>query len=123
MLKDDFFRIVTLDKGSAAINVVLELNPDHNIFKGHFPGTPVVPGVCMMQMVKEMVEMNTGKSMLLSKADSMKFLVVVDPRVNKVVKIDISYKTTDETIDVNASLSAEGTVCFKFKGRFVVRDL
>ncbi len=123
MLKDDFFKIITIDKGSAAINVVLELNPDHKIFKGHFPSTPVVPGVCMMQMVKEMVEISTGKSVLLSKADSMKFLVVVDPRVNKVVKIDISYKESDETIDVNASLSAEGTVCLKFKGRFVVRDL
>lgn len=120
MLKDDFFRVITIDKGSAAINAVLELNPDHIIFKGHFPGTPVVPGVCMMQIVKEMVEMNTGTSMLLSKANSMKFLVVVDPRVNKIVKINISYKATDETIDVTASLSSGGTVCFKFKGRFVI---
>lgn len=122
MLKDDFFRVITMDKGSTAINVVLELNHDHNIFKGHFPGTPVVPGVCMMQMVKEIMEINTGKPLLLSNADSMKFLVVVDPLVNKVVKIDISYKTTDETIDVTASLSAEDTVCFKFKGKFSVRN-
>jgi 3-hydroxyacyl-[acyl-carrier-protein] dehydratase len=120
MLKDIFFRIITIDKQSAAINAVLELNPDHKIFKGHFPGTPVVPGVCMMQIVKEMIEMSTGTSMLLSKADSMKFLMVVDPRVNKVVKIDILYKTIDKIIDVTASLSAENTVCFKFKGRFVI---
>jgi 3-hydroxyacyl-[acyl-carrier-protein] dehydratase len=120
MLNDDFYRIKTFDESLSGIDVVLELNPDHNIFKGHFPGAPVVPGVCMMKMVKEVMEMKTGELMMLSKADSMKFLSVIDPRVNEIVKIDLSYKMKDATFDVIATLSAEESVCFKFKGRFVV---
>ncbi len=121
MLKDDLYKIITFDDNSSVIHVVLELNPDHDIFKGHFPGTPVVPGVCMMQMVKEIVEIKTDRAVLLSRADSMKFLVVVDPLVNKTISIDISYKVTDGSIDVNANLSVGETVCFKFKGSFFNR--
>ena len=122
MLKDDFYKIRQIDTEGDSVKAVLELNAGHHIFKGHFPGTPVVPGVCMMQMVKEMVEMHAGAPVLLSKADSMKFLSVIDPRVNNVVLLVLSLKTTDEAVEVNASLLSGETVCFKFKGRFIVAN-
>lgn len=118
MLKDDFFKVLSMDTEGTSVTAVLELNPDHTIFKGHFPGTPIVPGVCMMQMVKEIVEMIAEKSLVLSKADSMKFLSVIDPGVNKVVRMDLSYKANDVTINVNAILAAEERVCFKFRGTY-----
>ena len=32
--------------------VQVMLNPQHAIYNGHFPQQPVVPGVCMLQMIK-----------------------------------------------------------------------
>jgi 3-hydroxyacyl-[acyl-carrier-protein] dehydratase len=119
MLKDDFYRIVTLDTSNPLVTGLLELNPGHAIFKGHFPGTPVVPGVCMMQIVKEITEIKAGKSLRLSTADLMKFLAVVDPMVNKELTLELSYNHTGDQVHVSASLSAGGKVCFKFKGTFV----
>jgi 3-hydroxyacyl-[acyl-carrier-protein] dehydratase len=119
MLKDDFFKILTLENTDAAMKVVLELNAGHEIFKGHFPGKPVVPGVCMMQMVKELVQLQTIQELRLARADYMKFLVVVDPVIQKVVSMTLVINRMVESIDVLASLSAGETVCFKFKGTFV----
>jgi len=119
MLRDDFFTVLSIDTEGASVKAVLELNPDHAIFKGHFPDMPVVPGVCMMQMVKEIAEISVGETLMLSKADSMKFLSVIDPGVNKVVKIGVSYKAKDAAIDVNASIATEERVCFKFRGIFI----
>ena len=118
MLKDDFFKVLSIDTEGASVKAVLELNPDHAIFKGHFPDMPVVPGVCMMQMVKEIAEISVGEALMLSQADSMKFLSVIDPGVNKVVRVDLSYKANDVTINVNAILAAEERVCFKFRGTY-----
>jgi 3-hydroxymyristoyl/3-hydroxydecanoyl-(acyl carrier protein) dehydratase len=33
--------------------VRIKLNPNHEIFSGHFPDNPILPGVCVLQMVKE----------------------------------------------------------------------
>lgn len=36
--------------------VQVMLNPQHAIYSGHFPQQPVVPGVCMLQIIKECIE-------------------------------------------------------------------
>lgn len=120
MLSGDFFIVSKMDAEENSAKLVLELNPDHVIFKGHFPGLPVVPGVCMMQMVHEIVEKISGIPMLLSKAEQMKFLVVVDPRMNKILLVDISYKVMEDgTMNVNANISLDIIACFRFKGMFI----
>ena len=115
MLQNDFFTIVSQVSGEGKLTGVLEFDPGHAIFKGHFPGVPVVPGVCMMQMVKEMLENAIGVETMLRKAMSMKFLTLINPLVNRSVQFEINY--TDE-LQVNASLFNEGVVYFKFKGGF-----
>ncbi len=119
MLQDDFYKVLSMDSVNSPVKLMLALNADHVIFSGHFPGMPVVPGVCMMQMVKEIAEKITGNSLLLSRADLMKFLVVVDPTVSRNLEVDFSYKNAEEgSIDVSANFQTGTTVCFKFKGKF-----
>ncbi len=101
------------------IRATLELNAGHRIFEGHFPGQPVVPGVCMIQMVKELLETATGKRMLLRQADHIKFLSVIDPTQYKPVQAEIRYSDTGNSEwRVAASLHCGETVCFKLKGVF-----
>lgn len=33
----------------------LRLNPEHFIYQAHFPGEPVTPGVCILQIGKELL--------------------------------------------------------------------
>ena len=53
MLKDDFFIFTDLQTEGNIVKTDIELNAAHTIFKGHFPDQPILPGVCMLQMVKE----------------------------------------------------------------------
>jgi len=39
----------------------VKLNRLYQIFDGHFPGHPVLPAVCMLQMVKDVVEAHISK--------------------------------------------------------------
>lgn len=119
MLEGDFFTINSMEAEGSSVKVIIELNAGHDIYNGHFPGMPVVPGVCMMQMVKDIMERITGGPMQLAKADSMKFLVVVDPRDHQFLQMDLTYKTLEgNSVNVNANLSAGVDICFKFKGVF-----
>lgn len=123
MLQGNFYTVVNNNNQAAvdSVSALLELNPEHHIFEGHFPQVPVVPGVCMMQMVKELVEDFVGKKLRLSKAEHLKFLTIINPRQNKLLQADISiHPNTHDGFQVTAAFFHQETVFFKFKGGFVL---
>ena len=51
MLRGILYDIVTVD-GSG---VTLRLLPESPVYKGHFPGYPITPGVCLVEMALEAI--------------------------------------------------------------------
>ncbi|MCG3166933.1 MAG: hypothetical protein POELPBGB_02716 [Bacteroidia bacterium] len=96
----------------------IELNATHDIFKGHFPDNPVVPGVCLMQISKEMLEKSLNVTTHLIQSPQVKFLTVVDPTVDAVLNVALETKEQEGLISANAVISAGEKVFFKFKGIF-----
>lgn len=119
LLLNDFYEI--LDSAPDGAEATLSLRPEHPIFGGHFPGLPVVPGVCMMQITKEMLERQLGRATRLASARNIKFLSVLNPEENKTVRFGLRVLSeTPEQIGVEAQLSsADGSlVFFKIKASF-----
>ncbi|MBT1711119.1 hypothetical protein KK062_22945 [Fulvivirgaceae bacterium PWU5] len=116
MLQHNFYRIVTKDLTPTSARAVITLDASHRIFDGHFPGQPVVPGVCMMQIVREFVEQGVGAPLQITTADNMKFLSILNPTEHGEVVVTVSYTLTDGLYIVDGSLSAGAVIFFKFKG-------
>ncbi|AYL98034.1 3-hydroxyacyl-ACP dehydratase [Mucilaginibacter celer] len=118
MLNSNFFTFAQPVAEAGLLKTTITLNPAHDIFKGHFPGQPVVPGVCMMQMVKEVLENYADKKLRLVKADNVKFLSFIDPAQHMNVGLEIKFSEIDGQIKADAQLVNEGIVFLKFKGIF-----
>jgi len=117
---DALFMISKLEHQDGSITAALDINMDCDIFNGHFPAHPVVPGACMLQIVKDVLERALDTSLRLRKADHLKFMTMIDPGNTQAVDLDLSYKFgEDGCINVVAKLSSGEVVCFKFQGRFV----
>jgi 3-hydroxyacyl-[acyl-carrier-protein] dehydratase len=124
MLLNNFFSINTITSTGTDINASLEINAGHKIFEGHFPGQPVVPGVCMMQMVKEIVEKIIEKKTGLIKAHDIKFMAIIDPSQNNIINATLKYITGENgDLQVAATFFKEELVHFKFKGIFTVEQI
>ncbi len=120
MLLGDFFTINKKTIAGTNVLVEIHINPSHKIFEGHFPGQPVVPGVCMLQMVKEILETIVERKMQLKKADFLKFLSVINPLENPDIAAEFSYDDKDEDgIIVNGRLYKDAVTFLKFKGSFI----
>ena len=51
MLLDHFYTILSSElSDSTTWTIQVELNSEHTVYQGHFPGHPVVPGVCLLQL-------------------------------------------------------------------------
>ena len=119
MLLNDFFHINDLQTEGFDVKATIIINADHKIFEGHFPGHPIVPGVCMMQMLKEIIEQVTQKMTNLIKAHDMKFLALIDPSRNNNIQVSLKYSIeTDGSMILNATLYKDELTHFKFKGQF-----
>jgi len=115
ILLNDFYTIMNRDASDGVVRAKIAINRTHKIFDGHFPGLPIVPGVCMMQIIREIMEVTTEKSLMIVSADNMKFLSVINPDHNQEVDVSITYSEDSGTFTVNASLFAGTVTFFKLK--------
>ena len=113
MLEDDFYTIDTLTKNGERIQASLSLHENHPIFEGHFPRHPVVPGVCMMQIIKELVEKNESRPLRIRRAAQLKFLTMIDPRRHPVIFADILCRESEAHVKISGRLFFEDTVFMK----------
>lgn len=118
MLQNNFFVVNSLHYQNNAIDAVVTIEKEHPVFEGHFPGQPVVPGVCMLQIVKELTEVAQQKKYRVQSAANMKFLTVIDPRVHAVVHAAITVEPDEDGVKINASLFAGEVTFFKLKAAF-----
>jgi len=125
MLKGSFFSIlqITENKGETAsgssdssYRVVISLDPDHPIYQGHFPGNPVVPGVCQLRIITEVISEITGNDVRLLEADNIKFLSMINPAEHPKLTVDCVLKENETgEIKVTALISDDEQVFFKYK--------
>jgi 3-hydroxymyristoyl/3-hydroxydecanoyl-(acyl carrier protein) dehydratases len=119
MLLNDFFKITEIANIAEGFTATVELNPAHSIFNGHFPGNPIVPGVCLVEMVKETLAYNLKRDLALMNSDNIKFLSIVNPLENNILKIDFKTRTLDEGIFQTKVIMYNGEeICLKFDGKF-----
>jgi 3-hydroxyacyl-[acyl-carrier-protein] dehydratase len=116
MLSPNFFKISDLALTPNTLHATLQLNAAHGIFAGHFPDLPVVPGVCLMQMVKETAEQALQQQFVLRRADHLKFLLVVNPHQVPSLQLQLKYALKDDnSVAIDAQLTEAGTAYFKMK--------
>lgn len=118
MLAGNFYTVTSQSREAGQVAVTIELNAAHPIFQGHFPEQPVVPGVCMMQTITEVLESALDKKVKLKKASQMKFLNMIDPTKQPLVDVTLTYKEEDGRWKVNATLKRDDKTFMKFQGIF-----
>lgn len=64
----------------------LNISADHPAFAGHFPGTPIVPGVVLLDAVLHAIVNDTGLNETVWQISSVKFLSPLKPHENVVIE-------------------------------------
>ncbi len=118
-LLDDFYTLNTLTETESGISAEVTLNPKHRIFNGHFPDNPVVPGVCMMQMIKEVLQLSRKRTFILSEGSNVKFVNILNPDENQRVElVHEIVRDNGEEVKLKSTIRNNETVFIKFAGSF-----
>ena len=118
MSLNKFYTIHDTQGSDNKLSCRIEFNADHDIFKGHFPGHPVVPGVCMIEIVKELLQRTTGKDLTLRQAGNVKFLRLIVPDSQPLV--DMNWKDTETGYHVNVVFKEGEATLFRMDGTYEI---
>lgn len=113
------YTLTDFRREESAITAAIRLQSAHEIFTGHFPGRPVLPGVCMLQISQELLEKATGTRLLMHRTGQVKFLQPVDPE--KTPELQISIRATDSLDNVQVNWTdATGGAVLKYTADFKI---
>ncbi len=102
-------------------NILFNCNSEHEIFKGHFPGEPILPGVCMIQFVRESLEIISNKKLQLKTSKTVKFINIIDPNKENKLYLDIKFNVIENgMIEAKAVIKNGIKVFFQIRGNWEV---
>ncbi len=93
-LKNNLYYIQNQDNINSTFTI--ELNPDCFIYKAHFPELPITPGVCIIQVAKELFSELCGATLDLESVSNAKFLAVINPEVTSKLTYSFNKVTVSE---------------------------
>lgn len=104
-LQDNLYTILSQQEEAGLAAFQLRIHPEWPIYKAHFPGHPITPGVCIVQMIGELLGDRCGRRLSLSKIVNLKFVAPISPVDTP--DIEISFTLVDDTA---TACKAKGTI-------------
>lgn len=115
MLLSDFFTIEDFSENNGSGTVSVKINPEHDVFAGHFPDRPVVPGVFTLQMIKECMEVVLNRKLRYLELLNCKFSNVILPDEVSFLRIEYAVKETEETFRLDVTVKSDDMTCMILK--------
>ena len=104
----DFFNISSIESNGDEIVAKVSFNANHPIYKAHFPGNPITPGVCLLQIVTEILE----KQLEISQIKNVKFFKPVGPQIIPSLIFKKMIKNGNQ-LSINISIESSDTKLVK----------
>lgn len=96
------------------------LLPDCEVYKGHFPGNPVSPGVCNIETIKECAMLLTGKRLVIDTIRQCRLTAVASPSVCPEVEVTLSCSLVGKGFAVTAKIADNERTYMEYKGEMTV---
>lgn len=104
-----FFTLESGEKNGNSATYRCRLHPEAPVFKAHFPGFPVLPGVLTLKMVVDAINASqffSTQTLTVQSIGNAKYLAVINPQETQEVEISVALK---------AEKNADEPAVFQFK--------
>ncbi len=96
MLRFSLYETIQVDATGATVRLL----PECPVFHGHFPGYPITPGVCLVQMALELIGDRTGRPATLVAAKNIKFTSPILPGADTRLRFNLSEAGENWSVEV-----------------------
>lgn len=111
----NYYNIIRQELAESTATFVVELRADCPVYEGHFPGNPIAPGACNIEMVRQCASLALGHEVRIAAIRMCKFMMLIRPGEPQYLTIEISWH--DGKMD--ATIVAEGKPAVQLKMNIV----
>ncbi len=115
-LENNYYKLIGMSCGGLSGVFHIALCPDCEVYKGHFPGNPVSPGVCNIQTVKECAERLTGQRLQIGSIRRCRLTAVVTPSACPELDVKIDLTPAETGYGITATVSDSARTYMEMKG-------
>ena len=120
LFEGNLYTIINMEGSGEILNASVMIMRDHPVFDGHFPGNPILPGVCTLQIAGELLSKYLDQKLMLVKSENIKFMSLVIPSENTILNFEISLGNKDENIfSAKCTVTSNGVDVLKMKGSYL----
>ena len=120
LFEDKLYAIKSIEYTGEILRVSIRIMRDHRVFEGHFPGNPVLPGVCTLHIAGELLSKYLEQKLMLVKSENVKFMSLVVPTENTILNYEISFSKKEENVlSVKCAVTSNEVEVLKMKGSYV----
>lgn len=94
---DNLFLTQSITETDDGFEAVVCCNPEHPVYRAHFPGNPITPGACLLQTAGALMQQQMGRPLFLKSSKNIKYLSILIPTEGKEVKFCFSHVAESET--------------------------
>ena len=110
MLQGILYETIAVDTAGATIRLL----PESPVYKGHFPGYPITPGVCLVEIALELIaemadQVGHDERVRLVGAKNIKFTSPILPAEGTELRFNLGGEGSERTVEI---LSGD-TLCAK----------
>lgn len=119
-LNRNLYNIIDKETVGEVTTYTITLIPSCIIYAAHFPEMPITPGVCQIQMIKELLEDFLNLTLMIAGVKNAKFVSVLTPESN-LIKVFLSkIKQEDNQYKVQAVIADNNTTYAKLSLQTVI---
>ena len=103
MLRGILYELVSADAAGATIRLL----PESPVYQGHFPGYPITPGVCLVEIALELMgemadQVGPDGKVRLVAAKNIKFMSPVLPTETTELRFNLAGEGNGRTVEIFA---------------------
>jgi len=113
MLVTGLYQVKEFTGNTTGFEATVLLDESHPIFRGHFPGNPILPGVCSLQVIQELLETHLDKKLWLTSSSNVKFLAIINPKENPSLHLTCQVTESAESVKIKSTISIASGLALK----------
>ena len=101
----------------------IRFDASHPIFAGHFPGHPIVPGACLVQIAEELLSAHLGQKIRFTSVRNLKFRQPVTPDQEVTLTLMLKEPTLNSQLPIlNSQFSILNSTSASFTATYMCLD-
>lgn len=117
--ENSYYRLLGTTPSDSGAVFRVALLPDCEVYRGHFPGHPVCPGVCNVELIRRCAERFVGQRLHIHTISQCRFTAIASPDLSLEVDVSLSATPASGKWQVVARVSSGGCVYVEYKGEML----